>query len=326
MTVIQEGNVPVEEPTEELGETTPPHGDRDASPAQLVAVLRAGGGPARVLGADEPLVYADDLGLTRGDGCFDATLVCAVDPAGGPRRILHLDRHLARLARSAAALDLECPPEPEWRALVEQAVGHPLAPAGQAMLKLVLTRGREVHGGGVLAYLTVTALPEATLALRAHGVEAVTISRGMTSDAYADVPWLLGGVKTISYAMNMAAYREAARRGVSDAVFVSTDGFILEGPTSALVMRNGQWLTTTPVGATGVLASITADTMFEAAKADGFTVMHRLMRPDQVYSADGVWLVSSVRGVIPVRRLDGRELSVNAEMTGRLARLAGFPG
>ena len=51
---------------------------------QLVAVLGRG-----VLERDEPIAHADDLGLTRGDGCFDATLVFAADAE--PRRVLHLD-------------------------------------------------------------------------------------------------------------------------------------------------------------------------------------------------------------------------------------------
>ena len=290
--------------------------------AQLVAVLRGAGGP-RVLDADEPIVHADDLGLTRGDGCFDATLVVAAGQ--GPRQVLHLDRHLARLARSAAGLDLECPPAAEWAALVEQALAHPAAPPEESMLKLVLTRGREERPDGVFAYLTVTPLPEATIAARTGGIHVATMTRGMPSDAFADAPWILGGVKTIAYAVNMAANREAAKRGATDALFTSTDGYALEGPTSALIVRSGDRLTTTLTGATGVLASITIETLFEAAAADGLEVEHRLMRPQEVHASDGAWFVSSVRGIAPIRLLDGQELPFDTEMTARLGRLAGFP-
>lgn len=291
--------------------------------AQLVAVLRGAGGP-RVLGRDEAIVHADDLGLTRGDGCFDATLVVAAD-GSGPRQVLHLDRHLARLDRSAAGLGIDNPPATEWAALVQEALAHPLAPPEESMLKLVLTRGREERPDGVFAYLTVTPLPEATIAARTGGIHVATMTRGMPSDAFADAPWILGGIKTIAYAVNMAVNREAARRGATDALFTSTDGYVLEGPTSALIIRTGDRLTTTPTGATGVLASITVETLFEAAAADGFEVTHRLMRPDEVHAADGAWFVSSVRGIAPIRLLDGQELAFDAETTARLARLAGFP-
>lgn len=68
--------------------------------SRLVAVLGLGilDDPAR------PALAADDLGLTRGDGCFDATRI-VVHP-GRPTHVDHLDAHLARFARSAAALDL----------------------------------------------------------------------------------------------------------------------------------------------------------------------------------------------------------------------------
>lgn len=298
--------------------------------AQLVAVLGSGDGSTpdpQVLVRDEAIVHADDLGLTRGDGCFDATLIFAGDTSGsaGPRRVLHLDRHLARLARSAAGLGMECPPAAQWAALVEQALAHPQVPTAESMLKLVLTRGREEHPDGVLGYLTVTPLPAATIAARTDGIDVATMSRGMAADAFADAPWLLGGVKTISYAVNMAANREAVRRGATDVLFTSTDGFALEGPTSALIIRTGDQLSTTPTGATGVLASITIETLFEAAAADGFEVAHRLMRAEEVPAAQGAWLVSSVRGVAPIRRLDGQELPFDEETTARLGRLAGFP-
>ena len=286
--------------------------------SQLVAVLGRG-----VLGGDEPFVYADDLGLTRGDGCFDATLVR--DGADGSSMVLHLEAHLARFARSAAALGIDEPSVPDWAALVEEAVAAWRAGggSGEAMLKLVLTRGREHGGGGTLGYLTLTP-PRAGTFARPEGIDVVTLSRGLASDAFRDAPWLLGGVKTLSYAVNMAAQREAAARGAHDALFVSSDGYALEGTTSALVVLADGTLTTTPAGDTGILASITASAIFREAPAAGLAVRERLLRPDDLAGAQGSWLVSSVRGVAPIRSLDSRPMPVDAAATSLLSRLAGF--
>ncbi len=53
---------------------------------------------------DLPVVHADDLGLTRGDGCFEATRL-VIDPDGAAR-VDHLDEHVERLHRSAGALGI----------------------------------------------------------------------------------------------------------------------------------------------------------------------------------------------------------------------------
>lgn len=284
---------------------------------QLVAVLGRG-----VLEHDEPIAYADDLGLTRGDGCFDATLVFAAD--GGPRRVLHLNRHVARLGRSAAALQFDAPAPSQWTALVQEAVQHRSAPNQESMLKLVLSRGREDHPGGLLGYLTITPLPASSLTAR-RGIDVATMSRGHACDAFADAPWLLGGVKSIAYAINLAAKREADRRGAQEALFVSTDGYALEAPTASLIVRRGNDLASTPTGPTGVLASITVQTIFEAAQAQGLTTQRSLMRPQEVFDADGSWLVSSVRGVAPIRTVDGRIVPFDADFHELITRLAGFP-
>ena len=54
-------------------------------------------------------------------------------------------------------------------------------------------------------------------------------STGLTAVGSETMPWLLPGAKTLSHAVNMAALRHAERHGSGDVVFVSSDGFILEG-------------------------------------------------------------------------------------------------
>ena len=289
----------------------------------LVAVLGRG-----VVDPDEPVVTADDLGLTRGDGCFDSARV--ITDATGHASVVDLDEHLDRLAASAATMDIPDPTREEWRGLVTEALAAWPTP-GEAVLKLLLTRGREWQTDPrPTALVTVThrgptPSPDATgAAAGPRTITAVTLSRGHPSDAFADAPWLLGGVKTLSYVVNTAATREARRRGADDVVFTSTDGYALDGPTSGLlVARDGAFLST-PTGATGILESLTVAAIMSAARADGYETRYELVPVAALFTADGVWLVSSGRGPALVTALDGRALRTDPVLAARVARYAGF--
>ena len=94
-----------------------------------------------------------------------------------------------------------------------------------------------------------------------RGIRVVTLDRGIDSGVPARAPWLLLGAKTLSYAVNMAAIREAKRRGADDAIFVSSDGIVLEAPTASLILRFGdRFVTPAPNG--GILHGTTQLSLF----------------------------------------------------------------
>ena len=96
----------------------------------------------------------------------------------------------------------------------------------------------------------------------------MSLDRGYRHDVAETSPWLLQGAKTLSYATNRAALREAARRGADDVIFVSSDGFALEGPTSNVIVRNGDRVRT-PQTDQGILAGTTQASVFEFFEARG---------------------------------------------------------
>ena len=282
----------------------------------LLAVLGTG-----VVDPSTPIIRADDAGVTRGDGCFEGIRV-RTDAAG--RSVADkLDRHLARMTRSAAALDIGFDAV-AWRDLVDTACAAWTGPApGEAALKLVLTRG-SVARGEPSGFLTISQLNSDYPRQRREGIRVITLARGLPSDAFASAPWLLGGVKTLSYAVNMAAQREADRLGAEDAVFVSTDGWVLEAPTGSVVWATGSALHTTPLTGTGILAGTTQQLLFERAAAAGWQTADTLARVDELHAADAVWIVSSVRGPVEVIELDGKARAHNPPLDTEIKTLAGF--
>jgi branched-subunit amino acid aminotransferase/4-amino-4-deoxychorismate lyase len=120
----------------------------------------------------------------------------------------------------------------------------------------------------------------------------------------ADAPWLLGGVKSTSYAVNMAAEAEARRRGADDAVFVDPDGVVLEGPVTNIWWRREATLLT-PSLELGVLAGVTRATLIEAAPGLGYRVEEGVFPLAEAAAAEEAFTSSSVREVLPVVELDG---------------------
>jgi 4-amino-4-deoxychorismate lyase len=151
-------------------------------------------------------------------------------------------------------------------------------------------------------------------AARTTGLRVVLLDRGYRRDAGATSPWLLTGAKTLSYAVSRAALREAARRGADDVVFVSSDGWLLEGPTSSLIILSGGVLRT-PRSGDGILDGTTQGDIFAWAAHRGMRTETVPLLPDHLRGADAAWLVSSGRRAAPIRSVDGVETHIDTPMT-----------
>ena len=280
------------------------------SKQSVVAVLGRG-----VVPAESPILRADDLGVLRGDGVFESMHV-----RNGT--IWLLEEHLDRLARSADRLDLEIPPRAELAGLVDTAVAA--WPDGtEGALRLTVTRGPE-DGGAATVYTIITPVSDAVRRARREGLTVVTASLGVTAALRPKAPWLLGGAKTLSYAVNMASQRYAVGRGAHDVLWISSDGYALEGPTSSLLWLDGDVLCTVPAATTGILPGTTARFLLDHAGRAGLRSAERMIKVPELLRMGGVWLCSSVRGLAEIRLLDERPLGPSPA-TDALADLVGYP-
>ena len=297
-------NAAVSQPTDRPG---------DGHPGILAVIEYGADGIAtghRVVDALAPQLTVTELAATRGDGVFESISVT-------DGRLQALDAHLERFAHSAAMLDLPAPELPVWRAAIAEVAALLGAETGasEALVKTVLSRG--VEGRGVptgWAYGFVS--PDFTAA-RTDGIRIVLLDRGYRHDVASTSPWLLAGAKTLSYAVNRAVVREAARRGADDVLFTSSDGYLLEGAVSNLLLRRGEELVT-PRTDIGILTGTTQADLFRWAEEAGFRIGYELLTPADLASADAAWLVSSGRHVAPIRAVDGVERAIDAELTGRM--------
>ncbi len=242
--------------------------------------------------ADARLAVTDD-GVARGDGAFETVGVWN----GRPFR---LAEHLDRLERSLAAVALPACD----RELLQREAAHLLA---------------DVDADGALRiYVT------------ASGTRVVTLSPPPVRPDPAHLqpqpaPWIrpLGsfepaGAKTMSYLPNMAATRRAQRDGADDALLVSLEGWVLEGPTFAVLWAADGQLYSAPVDL-GIVDSISRRTVLELAPDAGIAVVEQPRPLDHLLAADEVMICSAVRPLLPIRRIGDRHYDEATPVRDRLA-------
>jgi 4-amino-4-deoxychorismate lyase len=240
-----------------------------------------------------PWLRADDEAVLRGRAAFETLRVYA----GRPFR---LAAHLERLVRSAEVLELAAPDSGGLTGLVEAALAH--VGDVDAVLRLVWTPG--AAGGPPTGFALVTALPGGLEGTRAEGIALASLQLATGATARQASPWLLAGVKSTSYAVNMAAQHEARRRGADDALFLSLEGTALECPTSNVWFVEDGALHT-PALDLGILAGVTRDTLLDAAAEALLDIEEGAYPRERLAAAAEVFTSSSVREVMPVVRLDG---------------------
>jgi 4-amino-4-deoxychorismate lyase len=324
----------------------------------VLAVLTTGPGAPAGQPPGPPALDPLDLALVRGEAVFEAMRVY-----GG--RPFRLDAHLARLAASARAIELALPDglealaaravaaagggdailrlictkgpegsgEPRGGAPVdregsgEPRRGAPVGREGSGEPRGGAAGDREGPGGAGTAFAICTDVPASFEEDRRRGLRLVLLTTATDPLLRAASPWLLAGVKTISYATNMAAQRAARAGGADDAVLVGLGGELLEAPTASLWWRRGQTLHT-PSLELGILAGITRAVLCELAPTLGLRVLEGVFTAEDLVAADEAFLSSSTRELMPVIEVDGAPIatgepgSTTAALQAALRRLA----
>jgi branched-chain amino acid aminotransferase len=163
------------------------------------------------------------------------------------------------------------------------------APAEDAALRLIVTRGGR-------RILIIEALP------------AFPASLTLACVTYSPVR-LLDGVKSLSYAANVLAGRLAREQGFDDALLVTPHGRVLEAPTSSFFWVRDAELLTPPLSER-VLDSITRRLILDTVGG-----REAITTRDDLDGADEAFLVSSLREVTPVHRIDRLELPADGPVT-----------
>lgn len=251
-----------------------------------------------------------DRGFLFGDSAFEVMRTYG----GVPFR---LGDHLARLQLSCERLLIPLSVSSE---ALETEVGAVMSASGleEVYIRIVVTRGSGPIGiiidGSMTPSVLVYALPMSLPPIEDYesGVAVALARIGRPTDGTS-----AEGAKASNYLGSVLAVHEVRQRGCVEAIIVGGGGQVIEGATSnVFAVHDG--VVITPPSRVGILEGITRRTVMELCESAGRSCREQQMHPRDLYTADEVFITSSIREVMPVVRVD--DVAIGAGVPGPVTR------
>ena len=245
--------------------------------------------------------------LHYGSGVFEG--IRCYGTAAGPA-VFRLQDHLERLENSAKVLYIDLP----YSSAELRAATHELIAANG--IASCYVRPMASYGYGELAVGTLGNPVDVVIMSFPWG--AYLGEEGQRSGISTKISsWERIGPNVIPHAAkatgvylnSLLATTEARRSGYDEAIMLSADGYVADGPgENIFVVKNG--VLRTPPLSMSILPGITRDTIIHIAGDLGYKVEEALMIRTDLYLADEVFMVGTATEVAPVRAVDDREIGV----------------
>ena len=119
----------------------------------------------------------------------------------------------------------------------------------------------------------------------------------------------LAGVKVTSWLPNVWSLYEAHQQGYDEVVLLNERGEVAECTAANIFCARGGRIFTPPLSS-GCLAGITREVVMEIGPGAGLRVEERTLLPDDLYSADEVFISSTNRSMLNVSEIDGQKIAI----------------
>jgi branched-chain amino acid aminotransferase len=246
----------------------------------------------RFCSLDEARISPLDRGFLYGDGIF--TTMRAEEG-----QVLYLGDHLDRLKQSLTELKLPLPSSIEWEAIPAELLRRNRLEKEVASVKIVVTRGQS-------ALLGLPEPDKATLVILARRYEPLqtaTYKTGYRLHVFRDAfspP--LSRLKSLNYLYHLMARQAALDAGADEAVMLDAQGMLTETAAGSLILRTGgEWWT--PYS-DYQLPSITLRHVMKILDEAGVSVARRSADAAALFSAETVWVLNSLIGIMPVSEVN----------------------
>lgn len=244
-----------------------------------------------ICGASDRILGAGQVGLLMGWGVFSTLRVT--------RGVLFaFERHWARMKRDAELLRVPFPENPEWlKERLLRLVAANDCPEATMRVCVVKNSGTVFAGPDTGREFDLVAL---TTGLTDWG-DSVRLSVAENA-RFAASPY--SRTKVLSWAFNLNWYTEAHERGFDEVLLLNEHGQIAECTSANIFAVYGNQVYTPPLQA-GCLPGITRELLLEQVRVDGVTVSERTLGLEDLPKADGLFITSTTRDLLPVAEVQG---------------------
>jgi branched-chain amino acid aminotransferase len=256
---------------------------------------------------DDARIHVGVHGLHYGTGVFEG--IRCYDTPKGPA-VFRLTDHMQRLHNSARLINMELPfSVEELRGACNDLLGanglsecyiRPIAFYGYGQLG-VSARGNPVE-------TVIMCWPWGTYL----GEEALQSGIRTKISSWQRIPANVvphASKATGIYLNSMLAVNEAQRAGYDEAIMLTPEGTVADGPGETIFVVSGGKIYT-PDLSTGILHGITRDSVIQIAHDRGYEVLEKTLIRSDLYLADEVFMCGTAAEVTPVRSVDDHEIGV----------------
>ncbi len=250
----------------------------------------------RLVPSSKASVSVFDHGLLYGDGVFET-----MRAYNGT--VFKLDAHLKRLRRSSSLIKLRLPyGVDDLRSIIYKTLKANRL--HNASIRVTVTRGKGPVG------LDTSLCPRPTLIVMAKQFKPYPgnlYKKGVKviiSDVRRNLKEAVDPeIKSLNFLNNIIAKSEAVKKSAFEAIMLNHKGSITEGTVSNIfLIHNGTLLT--PSVEAGILDGITRQTIIKIAQRKKIRTVQKLIKPDELYGADEVFLTNTTLEVMPVRQVN----------------------
>src|SRR6186997_1164121 len=275
----------------------------------------------RVSDQEHAVISVFDHGFLYGEGVYETLRTYNGQP-------FLFDPHMRRMRNSAGMLALDIPLtdaqiDARFRETM-RAAGLGDHPDREAYIRILVTRGigeltydpAATPTPSIVVIVKPNAHPPRDVFERGVRVSLVGVVRNHPSTVNPLI-------KSNSLLNNALGMQEALRRGGFEGVMRNYKGELAECTQSNLfIVKDGAALTP-PIDA-GLLPGITREFMFEIGAELGIPVRDAVLKDEDLFGADEAFLTSTTREVLPIVKVDDRQIGAGTPGPITRALLDGY--